>query len=211
MPPVLPSARRFASLVAALSLTVIAAAPGHAERPRKPLHRPPGLALPDTPAQRAKILENLYAHLATAEDAQSAAPIVEAIERIWLHSGSDTVSLLMERSLKAVAEKDPELALKLLDAVVDLAPDFAEGWNRRAYVYYMQSDFERALGDLRRVLALEPNHFKALDGLAQILREIGEKKAAIKAYEQLLQVHPNWAGAQQAIDDLTREIEGQGI
>ena len=72
--------------------------------------------------------------------------------------------------------QEPELALKLLDAVVELAPDYAEGWNRRAYVHYMQSDYERAMGDLRRVLALEPNHFKALDGLAQILREIGEKK-----------------------------------
>jgi Flp pilus assembly protein TadD len=75
----------------------------------------------------------------------------------------------------------------------------------------MQSDYERALGDLRRVLALEPNHFKALDGLAQILREIGEKQAAIKAYQQLLQVHPNWAGAQDAVDELTRELEGRGI
>ena len=210
MPNNIASARLLC-LAAACAATLVAAAPADAERARKPLHRQPGLALPETPAQRAKILENLYAHLATAEDAQSAAPFVEAIERIWLHSGSDTISLLMERSLKAMAAKNPELALKLLDTVVELAPDFAEGWNRRAYVYYMQSDYERALGDLRRVLALEPSHFKALDGLAQILREIGEKQAAIKAYQQLLQVHPNWAGAQDAIDGLTREIEGRGI
>ena len=195
----------------ACALALLVTVPGHAEGPRKPLQRQSGLALPETPAQRAKILSDLYAHLATAEDARSAAPIVEAIERVWLYSGSDTISLLMERSLAAMAAKNPDLALKLLDTVVELAPDFAEGWNRRAYVHYMQSDYERALGDLRRVLALEPNHFKALDGLAQILREVGEKKAAIRAYQQLLQVHPHWAGAQEAIDDLTREIEGRGI
>jgi tetratricopeptide (TPR) repeat protein len=211
MPSLSSSVRRLVCLAAACALALVAAAPSHAEPPRRPLKREPGLTLPETPAERSKVLENLYAHLATAEDAQSAAPFVEAIERIWLYSGSETISLLMERSLKAMAAKSPELALKLLDAVVELAPDYAEGWNRRAYVHYMQSDYERAMGDLRRVLALEPNHFKALDGLAQILREIGEKQAAIKAYQQLLQVHPNWAGAQQAIDDLTREVEGRGI
>jgi tetratricopeptide (TPR) repeat protein len=211
MPSVSFPVRSFVCLAAACALTLAAAAPGHAQHPRKPLKREPGLTLPETPAERSKVLGNLYAHLATAEDAQSAAPFVEAIERIWLHSGSETISVLMERSLKAMAANNPELALKLLDAVVELTPDYAEGWNRRAYVYYMQSDYERAMGDLRRVLALEPNHFKALDGLAQILREIGEKRAAIKAYQQLLQVHPNWAGAQQAIDDLTREVEGRGI
>jgi tetratricopeptide (TPR) repeat protein len=68
-----------------------------------------------------------------------------------------------------------------------------------------------ALGDLRRALALDPNHFKALDGLGQILREIGQKKAALKAFKQLLEVHPYWSGAQQLVDELAREVEGQGI
>jgi Tfp pilus assembly protein PilF len=117
----------------------------------------------------------------------------------------------MERSSKAVAEKKNELALKLLDSVVELAPDFTEAWNRRAFVYFMQNDVDRALGDLRRALALDPNHFKALDGLAQILREIGQKKAALKAFKQLIEVHPYWAGVKQAIEELEREVEGQGI
>lgn len=181
------------------------------EGQKKPLERAPGQNLPDTPQQRAKLLQSLYAHLATADSEEQAQSVVEAIERLWLHSGSDTVSVLMERSLKAVGDNNAELALKLLDAVVELAPDYAEGWNRRAYVYYMQNDFERALGDLRRVLALEPSHFKALDGLGQILREIGQKKGALKAYQRLLEVHPYWSGARQAIDELKREVEGQPI
>jgi len=64
---------------------------------------------------------------------------------------------------------------------------------------------------LRRALALDPNHFKALDGLGQILREIGQKKAALKAFKQLLEVHPYWSGGQQLVDELAREVEGQGI
>ena len=88
--------------------------------------------------------------------------------------------------------------MKLLDHIVELAPDFTEAWNRRAYVHFVRNEIELALGDLRRALALDPNHFKALDGLGQILREIGQKKAALKAFKQLLEVHPYWSGAQQA-------------
>lgn len=179
--------------------------------PPKPPAARPGSALPKTPAEREKTLADLYALLATAEDEESAKAIADAIERVWVHSGSATIDLLMERSIKAMNEKKVDLALKLLDNVVELAPDFTEGWNRRAYVYFVQNDIERALGDLRRTLALDPHHFKALDGLAQILREIGQKKAALKAFKELIEVHPYWSGAKQAIEELEREVEGQGI
>ena len=93
----------------------------------------------------------------------------------------------MGRSAKAINEQKNDLALQLLDAVVELAPAYAEGWNRRAYVYFLQNNFEGAAGDLRRALALEPNHFKALEGLARILRDTGQKKSALQAYRQIAQ------------------------
>ena len=170
-----------------------------------------GAPLPKTPVEREKTLSDLYALLATAEDENSAKAVAEAIERVWQHSGSPTIDLLMERAMQAVAEEKLDLAIKLLDHVVALAPDFTEGWNRRAYAYFVKNDVDHALGDLRRALALDPNHFKALEGLAQIMREIGEKKAALKAYRQLLSVHPYWPGAQQAIEELERDVDGQGI
>ena len=170
-----------------------------------------GSAPPKTPAEREKMLSDLYALLATAEDENNAKAVAEAIERVWQHSGSPTIDLLMERAMQAVAEEKHDLAIKLLDHVVALAPDFTEGWNRRAYAYFVKNDVDHALGDLRRALALDPNHFKALEGLAQIMREIGEKKAALKAYRQLLSVHPYWPGAQQAIEELERDVDGQGI
>src|SRR5262249_62119826 len=147
--------------------------------------------------------------LASADDEEMAKAVAEAIERIWVHSGSPTVDLLMERAMKAVTEKKLDFAMQLLDHVVVLAPDFTEAWNRRAYVFFVRNDVEHALGDLRRVLALDPNHFKALEGLAQILREIGQKKPALQVYRQLLSVHPYWPGAPQAIEELEREVDGQ--
>ncbi len=167
--------------------------------------------MPQTADEKAKVLNDLYAHLATANDEQSAKSIAETIERLWLQSGSETINLLMERSGAALAAKNTDLALRLLDYVVELAPDYAEGFNRRAYVYFSQNNLESAVGDLRRTLALEPNHFKALDGLGQIWREHGNKKGALRVIKQLLEIYPNWPGAKQAAEELTREVEGQGI
>ena len=173
----------------------------------------PGLAVaqPRTAAEREKALSDLYAYLATAEDAKQAQTISGSIERLWVTSGSDTVSLLMQRAMGAINGKNPELALKLLDAVVALAPDYAEGWNRRAYVHYTQNQVDLALGDLRRTLALDPNHFKALDGLVHILKDIGRKKEALQAARRLLDVNPYHEAAKQVVDELAREIEGRGI
>ncbi len=168
-------------------------------------------ALPKSAAERDRTLADLYALLATADDENAAKVIAEGIERIWLHSGSPTVDLLLGRAMKAAGEKNFDSALRLMDNVVEQAPDFTEGWSRRAYVNFQRNDVGAALGDLRRALALDPNHFKSLEGLGQILREIGQKKAALQVFRQLQEVYPYWPGAQQTVDDLTREVEGQGI
>ncbi len=207
---VMPNRKAFVRLLAVTLALLVGApmAPAWSQAAKAPN---PRSALPKTPAERDKTLSDLYALLATADDEESAKAIADAIERIWQFSGSPTIDVLMERSAKALAEKKNDLAIKLLNYAVEIAPDFTEAWNRRAYVHFLQNDFERALGDLRRTLALDPNHFKALEGLAQILREVGQKRGALQAFKKLLDVHPYWSGAQQAIDELERDVEGQGI
>jgi tetratricopeptide (TPR) repeat protein len=163
------------------------------------------------PGQRAKLLSELYGRLATAPNPEDAAPVAQAIEQVWAHSGSPTADLLYERSAMLIQSDRKDLAMKLLDTIVELQPDFADAWNRRAFLNYGKNDYTRALGDLRRVLALDPNHFKALEGLAQILREIGEKKNSRDAFKRLLAINPHAAGAREAVDELSLEIEGQGI
>jgi predicted Zn-dependent protease len=170
----------------------------------------PAPTLPKTPSERHRALSDLYALLATAEDEHSAKDVADRIERIWLHSGSPTVDLLFRRAMQAVSEKNYDRALKFIDHVVEQAPDFTEGWNRRAFVHFQRNQVTLALGDLRRALALDPNHFKALDGLAQVLRDIGEDRAALQVLRRLHDVHPYWTGAERAIEELSREVEGQG-
>lgn len=177
--------------------------------PPKAAKKAPGSTLPKTPAERDRTLSDLYALLATAEDEATAKAVAEGIERVWFFSGSPTVDVLLGRATKAVSEKNYDSALGFLDNVVEQAPDFTEGWNRRAYVHFQRNELSLALGDLRRALALDPNHFKALDGLAQVLREIGQKKAALEVLERLNEVHPYWPGVPLAIEELAREVEGQ--
>lgn len=167
--------------------------------------------LPQTAEEKARALADLYAHLATAEDEAQAKRWADRIERIWMLSGSDTVGLLMERATRAIQAKQPERAMRFLNLVIELAPDFAEGFNRRAYLHFTQGNFQAAVGDLRRVLALDPNHFKALEGLAQIWRETGDKKGALRVMQQLLDVHPHAPNARATHDELKREVDGQGI
>ncbi len=197
----------FAAVVAAC-----AAASALAQLPGKEIIAPPGAnAAPATPDQISKMLADMHKKLREAPDAEAAGKVAASIERLWAHAGTDTSMVLMERATTALGQSKNDLALKFLTVAVELQPDFAEAWNRRAFVYYTQNEIERAVGDLRRVLALDPNHFKALEGLSNILREQGQKKAALTAMKKLLEVYPLAPGVKQAHDELVRDVEGQGI
>lgn len=163
------------------------------------------------PETRAEVLQRLYQDLAKAPDAATADPIVRTIEQVWVQADSPTATLLMNRALVAANEKNYDLALQFLDSVTDLYPDWSEGFNRRAYLYVIKLDYNRALGDLRRVLALDPGNFRALEGLVQVLRTMGQDKAALDVVKTLIKAHPNSPGAQETLKELEEAVTGRGI
>lgn len=170
-----------------------------------------GLPWPKSPDEAEATLKNLFAHLATTNEPFLAGQIALSIEKLWRLPGGDTINLLIDRAGQFSAKNENEKALKLLDAAVELAPDYADAWNRRAYAYYRMDNTAAALGDLRRALALEPNNFRALDAMAKIFDAIGDKKNALKAYDQLLKIYPEIEGAKEQADVLKKAVEGQGI
>jgi len=188
----------------------VAPSPGAAARQKGPPGMM-GLPWPKSPEEVAKTLDDLYAFLATEGDHRQAGEIGGAIERLWRMEGGDTVNLLIDRGEIFSSRNENEKALPFLDAAVELAPQYAEAWTHRAYVEYRLNNYTAALGDLRRALALEPNHFRALDAMGKILVLMGEKKAALQVYDQLLKVHPNIEGGETERDKLKKEVEGQGI
>ena len=98
-----------------------------------------------------------------------------------------------------------------LDAVIALKPDYTEGWNRRATLYYMKKDFGHALADIHEVLVLEPRHFGALSGLGLILQEIGDEKHALAAYRRALAIDPHLEHIGDVVNSLREKVEGRDI
>ena len=163
------------------------------------------------PVQKPPTIPDLLDALAEAQDPVIGEALQTQIIRRWSESGSDTVDLLMQWALGAMEEKDFPLALDLLSEVVLLKPDYAEGWNKRATVYYLIDEYALSMSDINHVLQLEPRHFGALSGLGLILKETGDKKNALAAFRRALSVNPFLDNAREAADELTVQVEGRGI
>lgn len=166
---------------------------------------------PFDPADRPKLLAELYEKLGSAPDAGSAQLIMEAIEELWAFSGSDTVDLLMSRAAQFANAAETDFSLSILDAVVDIAPDEAGAWYLRAKVNVLSGKPERALSDLRRALSLDEKHYRAITDLGLVLEQLGAKKEALEAYRRALAVNPYLEDARSGVDALKREVEGQDI
>jgi tetratricopeptide (TPR) repeat protein len=147
-------------------------------------------------------LDALFGELLTADAAESQ-KIEQEIWIEWSKSGSAAMDLLLDRGRAAMAAGDPEMAVQHLTALVDHAPDFAEGWNARATAYYQTGDFGPAISDIGHVLTLNPRHFGALAGLGAIFEELDQPEKAIEVYRAALAISPHGAGLQEAIDRLT--------
>ncbi|MFT4274822.1 MAG: tetratricopeptide repeat protein [Rhodopseudomonas sp.] len=179
----------------------------------KPLAQPPAPPekLPRVPTDRAKGLDFLFGALKAAPDEASAKHVEGRIWALWSQTSSDTTALLMARSKVAMDAKQYDVALKLLDAVLELKPDYVEGWNRRATIYYLQNEYMRSLEDIEQVLAREPRHFGALAGLGMIMQELGDDKRALDAFRQALALNPHLDKVPDLVKTLSEKVEGRDI
>jgi len=141
-------------------------------------------------AARVRRLDGLFAVLKTAKDQDEGDVIVADIWRVWLQSGSAEMDGRMEQVIKLMAHGLLQQAIEALDEIVTAAPQWAEGWNKRATVLFLMGEYDRSLADIERVLALEPRHFGALAGIGMIRTEKGELREALAAYRRALAVNP---------------------
>jgi len=200
-------------LTAALAALVAAAfaVPAGAAQPKGKWVEPPKKLPHVRLNNRAHNLDFLFGALKAAPDDETAKAIEQRIWALWMISRSDTANLLMARVQKAVEEKDLDLALTLLDAIVKIKPDYVEAWNRRATIYYMKHDYGHSVADIREVLNREPRHFGALTGFGLILQDIGDDKQALEVYRRALAVYPRMQRIPDIVKTLSEKVEGRDI
>jgi tetratricopeptide (TPR) repeat protein len=200
--------------ITALALPTLSLVPVRAEavdpEPPKPIEPPAQLPRPQH-GDKAQNLDRLFDALKVAPDDESAKYVEGRIWALWLASTSDTANLLMGRVKSATEAKDYDLAIRLLNSVIDIRPDYIEAWNRRATIYYTKKEFGRAMEDIHEVLAREPRHFGALSGLGIILQEIGDEKHALEVFRRALSIHPRLERIPDLVKKLTDKVDGRDI
>jgi tetratricopeptide (TPR) repeat protein len=205
-------------LTAILLTAAVAAVPGLAFAQDPPASSQKSRKLPEAPAKlpkaaadRTRGLDFLFGALKAAPDEASAKHVEARIWAQWLHTPSDTAALLMMRAKAAMDAHQMDVAQKLLDAVVRLRPDYVEGWNRRATLYYLRNDYAHSLEDIEQVLIREPRHFGALAGLGMIMQDLGDDKRALDAFRRALAINPHLEKVPDLVKTLSEKVEGRDI
>lgn len=134
--------------------------------------------------------------------------VEDEIERRLAFSGSASADLLLRRGMAALEGGDYAAAIEHLTALVDHAPEFSEGWNRRASAYFAAGLYGPAIADLTRVLVLEPRDYRALSGLGVLFEETDQPRRALGAFRAAAEVNPRNPEIQAAIARLERATEG---
>jgi len=200
-------------LTALLLAAMVAAAPGmaSAQGAPRPTKKPPEAPGKLPKVDKTRGLDFLFGALKAAPDTASAKHVEARIWALWMQTPSDTAALLMQRAKAAMDAHQIEVAQKLLDAVVKLRPDYIEGWNRRATLFYLKNDYTHSLEDIEQVLSREPRHFGALAGLGMIMQDIGDEKRALDAFRKALAVNPHLDKVPELVKTLSEKVEGRDI
>jgi len=156
-------------------------------------------------------LPSLFALLEVATNVGEGFYAERIIWSIWTQHPDQEISALMRTGGEFLASRDYKNAHEVFGNVVERAPKFAEGWNKRATVRYLMGDHEGSVRDIKRTLALEPRHFGALSGLGLIYMAIERPESALKAFEKTLEIHPQFVGAQHHIEQIREQLKGENL
>ncbi len=169
------------------------------------------LGAPAAADQTDPRLEDLFDRLQAAPNVASARGIEVIIWNLWTTHPDDAVNTLMEQGIGEMSRRDYPAALGTFEEVIEQAPEFAEGWNKRATVHWLMGNFEGSLVDIDRTLALEPRHFGALSGQGLVYSELEDWEHALAAFEAALEVNPQMTGPRTNAEFIRKVILGDEI
>jgi len=156
-------------------------------------------------------LPDLFAKLESADNVDAAFQIEKRIWVIWTSHKDINIDALMDAGQQRMVPGGYERSLAIFNRIIAKAPDFAEGWNKRATVLYLLGDLEGSVRDIEATLALEPRHFGALAGLGLIYRAIEKPESALRAFEKVLEINPQSLGTHLQVKQLRKELKGRKL
>ena len=168
-------------------------------------------AAPAMADQNDPRLNDLFARLQKTDNRLEAETLENLIWGIWYSSEDAEVNRLMDQGERAMQRQDMRTAIGAFTKIIEIAPDFAEGWNRRATALYMIGEYEASRADVAETLAREPRHFGALSGLGLINQAEDKGEEAIQAWEKALEVNPNMPSVQQNIEEMQAKLAEDNI
>ena len=142
-------------------------------------------------------LENLFEILSKTESDVQINEVTSSIWDIWYETNDPLIEADFYRGLESMRTGDLLMAVAFFTRVIDKNPNFAEGWNKRATVYYMLGKFDASMMDIHETLKLEPRHFGAMDGMGLIFIHLEQFDKAIDIYDQMLKIFPNNSSTKQ--------------
>jgi len=144
---------------------------------------------------------------ALAKTLRDADPVVrasteEAMWQVWSRSGEDTVDQLFTVGVEQMRRRQLDAAITTFSQVIRRKPEFAEGWNKRATVYFMLGDYTKSLSDCDEVVRRNPYHWGALSGYGMIYLQLDQPGRALEYFERALAVNPNLSRVEDTIEEL---------
>jgi tetratricopeptide (TPR) repeat protein len=121
---------------------------------------------------------------------------------VWSRSGDAEVDALFALGVEQMSLRQGPAAVAIFTRVIERKPEFAEGWNKRATVYYLMGEYDKSLHDCDEVMKRNPVHFGALSGYGQIYLQLGKPERALPYFERALAVNPNMEQVEQVIEQL---------
>ena len=157
-------------------------------------------------------LNQLFEQLKKSDDISIALEIEMKIWSIWSkHPTQEKLTQSLSKGSELMAEGELESAYKIFSTIIDSAPNWAEGWNKRATVFYLMGKYRDSLNDIDKVLNLESRHFGALSGQGLVQIKLGNYEKAIKSYQAVQKIYPSIRAAKVMIPQLRKLIKDEAI
>jgi tetratricopeptide (TPR) repeat protein len=131
----------------------------------------------------------------------------QSLWKVWARSGDPDVDAIFQHGLEQMNQQDFSEAIETFSQIIQKKPDFAEGWNKRATIYYLIGEYQKSLADCEEVLRRNPVHFGVLSGFGMNYLRLGKPEQALDYFERALAVNPNLVQIEAATEDLRQLLE----